>query len=218
MTCLVLVFFCKLVMGVFDLKIGDTSSQFDILHIVSLVLVIFAGWTLYLYKKQEKSMFDMTPELTTQVFDTILYFGTVVVGGKELNGICQLVGYPETFGVSFSVFMGIVSLFGVYYGLYKDKKYLRIEGFILLGFSLLKLFFVDVEKFDTIKLVIALVSLGIFMLVMAYLYQKIAKEKEKERLNSQPKMEETPSEPQNSNEEQPIDDVPVNETNENNLL
>ena len=112
--------------------------------------------------------------------------------------------------------MGIVSLFGVYYGLYKDKKYLRIEGFILLGFTLLKLFFVDIEKFDTIKLVIALVSLGIFMLVMAYFYQKIAKEKEKERLNSQPKMEETPSGPQNSKEEQANDEVPVYETNDNN--
>lgn len=179
MTCLCLVLFAKLFVGLFDLRIRGEEVDFIVIHLFSLVLTLFSAWTLYLYKKQEKCMFEMSEEMTTKAFDTFLFFGFVAVGGKELNKLCCLVGSPETFGVAFSVFLGIVSLFGVYYGLYKDKKYLRIEGFVLLGFTLLKLFFYDMARFDQIYKVIALISLGLLMLVMAYFYQKIAKEKEK---------------------------------------
>ncbi len=187
MGCLCFVIFVKMWFGLFELKIGDASAHFDLRHFVSLALVLFSVWTLYCYKKQEKRMFGFTESQTTKAFDTFLYFGSVVVVGKELNSICQFVGSPESFGVAFSVFLGIVSLFGVYYGLYKDKKYLRIEGFVLLGFTLLKLFFYDMARFDQIYKVIALISLGLLMLVMAYFYQKIAKEKEKMKEKELPK-------------------------------
>ena len=187
MTCLCLVLFAKLFVGLFDLRIRGEEVDFNVIHLFSLVLTLFSAWTLYLYKKQEKCMFEMSEEMTTKAFDTFLFFGFVAVGGKELNKLCCLVGSPEAFGVAFSVFLGIVSLFGVYYGLYKDKKYLRIEGFVLLGFTLLKLFFYDMARFDQIYKVIALISLGLLMLVMAYFYQRIAKEKEKMKAQELPK-------------------------------
>ncbi|MBQ6561492.1 MAG: DUF2339 domain-containing protein, partial [Paludibacteraceae bacterium] len=187
MTCLCLVLFAKLFVGLFDLRIRGEEVDFNVIHLFSLVLTLFSALTLYLYKKQEKCMFEMSEEMTTKAFDTFLFFGFVAVGGKELNKLCCLVGSPEAFGVAFSVFLGIVSLFGVYYGLYKDKKYLRIEGFVLLGFTLLKLFFYDMARFDQIYKVIALISLGLLMLVMAYFYQKIAKEKEKMKAQELPK-------------------------------
>lgn len=187
MTCLCLVLFAKLFVGLFDLRIRGEEVDFNVIHLFSLVLTLFSAWTLYLYKKQEKCMFEMSEEMTTKAFDTFLFFGFVAVGGKELNKLCCLVGSPEAFGVAFSVFLGIVSLFGVYYGLYKDKKYLRIEGFVLLGFTLLKLFFYDMARFDQIYKVIALISLGLLMLVMAFFYQKIAKEKEKMKEQELPK-------------------------------
>ena len=187
MTCLCLVLFAKLFVGLFDLRIRGEEVDFNVIHLFSLVLTLFSAWTLYLYKKQEKCMFEMSEEMTTKAFDTFLFFGFVAVGGKELNKLCCLVGSPEAFGVAFSVFLGIVSLFGVYYGLYKDKKYLRIEGFVLLGFTLLKLFFYDMARFDQIYKVIALISLGLLMLVMAFFYQKIAKEKEKMKAQELPK-------------------------------
>ncbi|MEE1260398.1 MAG: DUF2339 domain-containing protein [Paludibacteraceae bacterium] len=187
MTCLCLVLFAKLFVGLFDLRIRGEEVDFNVIHLFSLVLTLFSAWTLYLYKKQEKRMFGFTESQTTKAFDTFLFFGFVAVGGKELNKLCCLVGSPEAFGVAFSVFLGIVSLFGVYYGLYKDKKYLRIEGFVLLGFTLLKLFFYDMARFDQIYKVIALISLGLLMLVMAYFYQRIAKEKEKMKAQELPK-------------------------------
>ena len=124
--------------------------------------------------------------------ETFLYFGSVAVGGKELNILCCLFGSSESFGVVFSVFLGIVSLFGVCYGLYKDKNYLRIGGFVLLGFTLLKLFFYDMAHFDQLNKVIALISLGLFMLVIAFFYQKIAKEKDQTKENELPKTGDAP--------------------------
>ena len=201
MTCLCLVLFAKLFVGLFDLRIRGEEVDFNVIHLFSLVLTLFSAWTLYLYKKQEKCMFGMSEEMTTKAFDTFLFFGFVAVGGKELNKLCCLVGSPEAFGVAFSVFLGIVSLFGVYYGLYKDKKYLRIEGFVLLGFTLLKLFFYDMARFDQIYKVIALISLGLLMLVMAFFYQKIAKEKEQTKEKNLPKTEETPKDESQPNVE-----------------
>ena len=201
MTCLCLVLFAKLFVGLFDLRIRGEEVDFNVIHLFSLVLTLFSAWTLYLYKKQEKCMFEMSEEMTTKAFDTFLFFGFVAVGGKELNKLCCLVGSPEAFGVAFSVFLGIVSLFGVYYGLYKDKKYLRIEGFVLLGFTLLKLFFYDMARFDQIYKVIALISLGLLMLVMAFFYQKIAKEKEKTKEKGLPKTEDLPNGEAESNVE-----------------
>ena len=46
--------------------------------------------------------------------------------------------------------------------------------------------------FDQIYKVIALISLGLLMLVMAFFYQKIAKEKEQTKEKNLPKTEETP--------------------------
>ena len=201
MTCLCLVLLIKLFVGLFDLRIHGEEVSFNVIHLISLALTLFSGWTLYLYKKQEKCMFGMSEEATTKAFDTFLYFGSVAVGGKELNKICCLLDSPEAFGVVFSVFLGIVSLFGVYYGLYKDKKYLRIEGFVLLGFTLLKLFFYDMAHFDQIYKVIALISLGLLMLVMAFFYQKIAKEKGKTKEKGLPKTEELPNGEAESNVE-----------------
>ena len=200
MTCLCLVLFAKLFVGLFDLRIRGEEVDFNVIHLFSLVLTLYSAWTLYLYKKQEKCMFEMSEEMTTKAFDTFLFFGFVAVGGKELNKLCCLVGSPEAFGVAFSVFLGIVSLFGVYYGLYKDKKYLRIEGFVLLGFTLLKLFFYDMARFDQIYKVIALISLGLLMLVMAYFYQKIAKEKEKMKAQELPKTGEISNDEEQSKE------------------
>lgn len=205
MTCLCLVLFAKLFVGLFDLRIRGEEVDFNVIHLFSLVLTLFSAWTLYLYKKQEKCMFGMSEEMTTKAFDTFLFFGFVAVGGKELNKLCCLVGSPEAFGVAFSVFLGIVSLFGVYYGLYKDKKYLRIEGFVLLGFTLLKLFFYDMARFDQIYKVIALISLGLLMLVMAFFYQKIAKEKEKMKAQELPKTGEISNDEEQSKEDSKVD-------------
>ncbi|MBQ0156104.1 MAG: DUF2339 domain-containing protein [Bacteroidales bacterium] len=218
MTCLCVVLAAKLFMALFDLKIHGEEFNFNVIHFVSLALTLFSVFTLYLYKKEEKQMFGLSESATTKAFDTFLFFGCVIIGGKELNKICCLLDSPDAFRVVFSVFLGIVSLFGIYYGLYKDKKYLRIEGFVLLGFTIVKIFAYDFEKFDTIGLVISLVSLGLLMLVMTFFYQKIAKEKEKERLSSQPQTEETKvevqpeTESQQSETSQPVDTVENQET------
>ena len=102
MTCLCLVLFAKLFVGLFDLRIRGEEVDFNVIHLFSLVLTLFSAWTLYLYKKQEKCMFGMSEEMTTKAFDTFLFFGFVAVGGKELNKLCCLVGSPEAFGVAFS--------------------------------------------------------------------------------------------------------------------
>jgi hypothetical protein len=88
MTCLCLVLFAKLFVGLFDLRIRGEEVDFNVIHLFSLVLTLFSAWTLYLYKKQEKCMFGMSEEMTTKAFDTFLFFGFVAVGGKELNKLC----------------------------------------------------------------------------------------------------------------------------------
>lgn len=177
--CLCVLLVAFLVISVFDLQVENVPADYSLPHCLYLVLIIASCYVLYCYKKLRGTMFHRSEEQTTMAMDTLFYLGTIIVVGCELNNLCRLLGSYASFGLVFSVFLGIASLFGIYYGLYKDKKYLRIEGIVLLAYAILKLIFHDMKRFDTIYKTIAFVSLGVLMLVISFTYQKIAKVKEK---------------------------------------
>lgn len=114
------------------------------------------------------------------VVDIILTLVVVIVGSYEINNLLRLFNFNGSFDLMRSVYWGLCSLFMVYFGLFKNIKHLRIEGFVLIGFTLIKLFFYDLSHYGTLSKTIIFVVLGIFMLVCSFFYQKITKERIKE--------------------------------------
>ena len=71
-----------------------------------------------------------------------------------------------------SIFWGVYALFLIALGLWKKKQHLRIGGMVLFALTLVKLFLYDLAHLETIAKTIVLVSLGVLLLIISFLYNK----------------------------------------------
>lgn len=77
---------------------------------------------------------------------------------------------PHRFGLS--ILWGIYAIGLISWGIYKKNKYLRYLAFGIFGFTLLKFFMYDFAGLDTIGKTVVLISLGILLLIIPFLYKK----------------------------------------------
>ena len=78
----------------------------------------------------------------------------------------------NSYKLALSILWGICSLIIIWIGISEDKQHLRLAGFGLFGVTLLKLFFYDIAHLNTISKTIVLVSLGVLLLTISFLYNK----------------------------------------------
>lgn len=77
--------------------------------------------------------------------------------------------------VLYPIFWGLSSFVLIYVGLKKRMKEVRIFALALFGLILLKLFTIDIIDMSAGGRIAAFISLGILLLVMSFLYQKLKK-------------------------------------------
>lgn len=101
-------------------------------------------------------------------------FHTVIVwcASAELVNWMHSINSDQAYKLTLSIFAGLYSLFLIVLGIWKKKKYLRIGAFSLFGITLLKLFLYDISQLDTIFKTVIFISLGILLLIIAFLYNK----------------------------------------------
>lgn len=107
-----------------------------------------------------------------KAFDFLLQLTILWILSSELLNWLDIFGVPGTYKLGLSIFWGIFSLWLIVFGLWKNKKHLRIGAIILFGVTLLKLFFYDISFLDTISKTIVFVALGILLLLISFLYNK----------------------------------------------
>lgn len=71
-----------------------------------------------------------------------------------------------------SILWGSLSLLLISYGIWKNRKNLRIVAIVLFGITLVKLFLYDIAELNTIRKTIVFVSLGVLLLIISFLYNK----------------------------------------------
>ena len=71
-----------------------------------------------------------------------------------------------------SIFWGIYAFALVVYGLWKNKKQIRLTAIVLLGITLIKVFFYDLTHMSTLRRAILFIALGLVMLGISFLYNK----------------------------------------------
>jgi len=89
-----------------------------------------------------------------------------LTGWMDMRGSVQ----PHRFGLS--ILWGVYALGLIAWGIYKQNKYLRYLAFAIFGLTLLKFFMYDFAGLDTIGKTVVLISLGILLLVIPFLYKK----------------------------------------------
>ena len=77
------------------------------------------------------------------------------------------IGYPILWGVLSFVFLII--------GIKKQNKNLRIIALSLLGLTIAKLFLFDIKNVSETGKIIAFILLGVLILIISFVYQKIKK-------------------------------------------
>ena len=78
----------------------------------------------------------------------------------------------ESYKLGLSILWGVYALLLIVLGIYKKQKYVRIAAITLFGVTLIKLFFYDISHLNTISKTIVLVSLGVLLLIISFLYNK----------------------------------------------
>ena len=137
---------------------------------IRYISIAFVTLVLYAFFKYFKATFMLFK--STKFFDLIFYVTVLWISSSELINWMDLVGSTESYKLGLSILWGIYSLVLICVGIIKKRKYLRVGAIVLFGFTLLKLFFYDIAYLDVVPKVIVLVSLGILMLIISFIYNK----------------------------------------------
>ncbi|MDD3892230.1 MAG: DUF2339 domain-containing protein [Bacteroidales bacterium] len=105
-------------------------------------------------------------------FDICLHIILVWVLSSELISWMDLANSPHSYKLGMSILWGIYSLFLIAIGLWKGRRHLRIGAITLLAITLVKLFIYDIAHLNTLSKVIVLLSLGVLLLIISFLYNK----------------------------------------------
>jgi hypothetical protein len=106
-------------------------------------------------------------------FDLILHIFIFAMLSYQLKYyFFEFTSNRESGNLSLSILWGIYALALIILGIAKRQKHLRIMAITLFSITLIKLFLMDITRFDTIGKTVVFVSLGILLLIISFLYNK----------------------------------------------
>lgn len=138
--------------------------------IIRYISFAFAGallYSTYVMVKQEFMNRDFRI-----AFDIALHIVIIWILSSELIQWLDISGSSQTYKLGLSILWGSYSLILIILGIWKKRKYLRIEAIVLFAATLGKLFLYDVSHLGTIAKTIVFVLLGILLLIISFLYNK----------------------------------------------
>lgn len=101
-----------------------------------------------------------------------LHVSMVWIASSELISWMDLVNSTQSYKLGLSILWGVYALVMVALGLWKKRQHLRIGSMVLFAVTLVKLFLYDIAHLETISKTIVLLSLGVLLLVISFLYNK----------------------------------------------
>lgn len=115
----------------------------------------------------------------------IFIFLFIFVASAELDHTVLLVGYnasesssmliAQNHKIGYPILWGVASFLLIAIGLSKKIKTLRIISLVLLLITFLKLFLIDLRDISEGGKIAAFISLGILLLVVSFMYQRLKK-------------------------------------------
>jgi len=145
-----------------------TVTNFNL--IFRYISFVFVGLLFAVNRPVIKSSFatgEIKKAFSLTSHTTILWILT-----SELINWMSIAGYSESYKLGVTILWGIYALLMIVLGIWKQNQTLRIAAIVLFGGTLLKLFLYDIASLTTIAKTIVLVSLGILLLIISFLYNK----------------------------------------------
>lgn len=129
------------------------------------LIILFISSYKYLQQKFQERDYSI-------YFDLILHGSILWIASSELINWMNISQSAQSYKLGLSILWGLYCLFLIAFGIWKNKKHLRIGGIIMFSVTLIKLFFYDIAHLDTIAKTVVFVSLGILLLIISFLYNK----------------------------------------------
>jgi len=145
-----------------------TVSQFYIS--IRYVTYLFVGVLVYVLLKYLKPLVQFNA--IKRYVDLFLHLALLWVVTSELIHWLDLSGSKSQYKLGVSVLWGVYALVFICIGLWKKRKLLRFGAISLFAVTLLKLFFYDIAHLSTLSKTIVLILLGVFLLIISFLYNK----------------------------------------------
>lgn len=135
---------------------------------VSFSLVI---GILYVLNENRKRFFSETIKFNIGL-ELIIHASILWIISSEMIHWLELYKFDGTYKLALSILFGIYALLLIVLGINQKKKHLRLAAIGLFGFTLVKLFLYDLANLGTISKTIVMVSLGVLLLIISFLYNK----------------------------------------------
>jgi hypothetical protein len=161
--------------------IFEESITGFLFHYIFVVLIIFIA-TLSLPKIQLLAEFN---EKTYNFYSWFYVFFFVFLASAELDHhVLMIAGVTienqshiltQNHKIGYPILWGLTSFILIAVGLKTKKKHLRIISLTLFLVTLVKLFFVDIKGISEGGKIAAFISLGILLLIVSFMYQRLKK-------------------------------------------
>ena len=131
---------------------------------------VFAGGLIYVcYKTIQQEFLKVELKMAFGLFLHLVLLWTI---SSEMINWMDIFNCNQPYLLGLSILWGIYALFLIALGIWKQKKYLRIGAIVLFTVTLLKLFFYDLTRLETISKTTVLILLGVLLLIISFLYNK----------------------------------------------
>jgi len=160
------------------------SSNYNSLYFVThFVIIITISYLLYLIRKISLKFFENV-DFSRYLFVAISIIG-LALASMELDHLSVFLFYenPEsivhilkhTQTEGYTTLWGVYSFILIIYGMRQKDKYMRLLALVIFAIALIKLFVFDIQNISEAGKIIAFISLGVLLLIVSFMYQKLKK-------------------------------------------
>jgi len=160
---------------------NEVDNNFIILHLINSILILFLSFYVW---KNFIVIFNKNELIKKLILWVSIIVGIVVLS-FDIDNIILLISNPnvkeiyeiekQSHLIAWPILWGITAFVLMILGMKKNMKLLRIISLAIFFFTLLKLFLVDVWNMSEGGKIAAFISLGIILLTVSFLYQKLRK-------------------------------------------
>ncbi len=105
-------------------------------------------------------------------FELFIHGIILTILSNELITWLSINNAEVAYKTGLSILWGAYSLIMIVIGIIQKKQYVRIASMAIFAVTLIKLFYYDLSNLDTLQKTIVFVSLGVFLLIISFLYNK----------------------------------------------
>ena len=171
-------------------KIDSVSNPTFYIQFVLFIAAVYIIKLVYDYinkPKNKERNFKILKYFIAVVFVILVSLEVLIISqpilvnskiiGTDLGAIYSIVDHSKTAVIktSFPILWGILSFIFLFFGIKKNKKELRVFALILIAITIIKLFTYDIGNVSQGGKIISFIILGIVLLVISFMYQRIKK-------------------------------------------